>query len=61
MMHNACKFDDIDQCDVDPSALSHFHDEQLREHKIEILKPVKDMIGLDLEDSTTRQGETQLT
>jgi hypothetical protein len=27
MMHNACKFDDNDQCDVDPSALPHFHDE----------------------------------
>jgi hypothetical protein len=27
MMHNACKYDVNDECDVDPSALSHFHDE----------------------------------
>ena len=62
MMHNACKFDTNDECDVDPSALSHFHDEQLREHKIAILQPLRNMIGLDLGETTNRQGgETQLT
>ena len=62
MMHNACKYDDNDQSDVDPSSISHFHDEQLREHKIAILNPLREKIGLYLEENTNRQGgETQLT
>lgn len=55
MMHNACKYDDNDQCDVDPSALTHFHDEQLREHKVAILHPLREMIGLDLGETTNKQ------
>jgi hypothetical protein len=41
MMHNACKYDNDDQCDVEASALPHFHAETLDEYKDTLLIPLR--------------------
>jgi hypothetical protein len=48
MMHNACKYDNDDQCDVEASALPHFHAETLDEYKDTLLIPLRLMIGMEI-------------